>query len=104
MWIIDIRHWIDEETEEAAAPQLSSNVKGLKEVIHFATSKAAGIDAELPRCWHPENKRCDGYLIAEIVSPERIHWACTVCEFEGEVSGWRELRCNNLRSNQKRLH
>ncbi len=96
MWTIDIRHWIDEETEEAAAPQLIPNVIGLKELISFATSKAAGMETELPKCWHPENPDCEGFLIAEIVEKDQIQWECTVCDFGGVVSGWMKLDCNKM--------
>ena len=51
MWVIDIRHWLNEEKSGPAAPQLKLKVKKLAEIITYATSRDRGLAAgEAPRC------------------------------------------------------
>ena len=52
MWVIDIRHWLDEKKSGPAVPQLNLKVKKLSEIITYATSIAAGLSMEsIPKCW-----------------------------------------------------
>ncbi len=39
MWVIDIRHWLNERLDGHAVPQLKSRVNKLAEIITFATSR-----------------------------------------------------------------
>ncbi len=94
MWVIDIRHWLDETLTEAALPQLRNKVKKLTEIITFATAIEAGVPVDTPpKCWRrPKRKPCKGELEIELV-PEtgQIHWICPVCQDEGVVTGWEDL-------------
>ena len=90
MWIIDIRHWLDETQSGPGLPQLKSKVKKLSEIITYATSLAAGIPAEQPpKCWRrPNRKPCKGTLDIHLdQATSRIYWKCPVCQDEGVVTG-----------------
>ncbi len=94
MWVIDIRHWLNESQTGPATPQLKSKVKKLARIISYATSKAAGISpGSRPKCWRrPKKKRCKGTPdIFLDRSTKRIHWSCPVCGDEGVVYGWEGL-------------
>ena len=95
MWVIDIRHWLDNETQTGpGVPQLKSKVKKITEIITYATSVEAGISVDSPpKCWRrPKRKPCKGKLDIELV-PEtgQIHWICPICQDEGVVTGWEDL-------------
>lgn len=92
MWIIDIRHWLNDRMDGPGAPQLKSKVKKLTEIITFATSRECGFSVdESPKCWRrPQRKPCTGHLEIHL-GGERIHWFCPVCEDEGIVHGWQGL-------------
>jgi hypothetical protein len=45
MWVIDIRHWLNEQQVEPAAPQLRLKVKKLTEIITWITSRDRGLPA-----------------------------------------------------------
>jgi hypothetical protein len=94
MWVIDIRHWLDETQTQAAIPRLRLKVNKLSEIITYATSIAAGLSVESPpRCWRrPGRKPCKGQLKIEMnTETEQIHWICPECGDEGVVSGWAGL-------------
>jgi len=43
MWVINIRHWLDETLTGPGLPQLKFKVKKLTELITYATAKEAGV-------------------------------------------------------------
>jgi len=94
MWVIDIRHWLDETISGPAVPQLNLKVKKLSEIITYATSIAAGLSVgSIPKCWRrPKRRLCKGELdvILDQASGQ-IHWHCGICGDEGIVSGWEGL-------------
>ena len=47
MWVIDIRHWLDNTKTGPATPQLKFKVKKLSEIITYATAEAAGIPLKI---------------------------------------------------------
>ena len=94
MWVIDIRHWLNESKSGPAVPQLRQKVKKLGEIIAYATSVAAGIPVlSPPRCWRrPGRKACATPLEIDFdPTTNQIHWKCPVCADEGIVSGWEAL-------------
>jgi len=94
MWVIDIRHWLDESLTGPGLPQLKSKVKKLGEIITYATAVEAGIPVDVqPRCWRkPKRKPCAGELdISFDPNTDQIHWLCPECGDEGVVSGLRWL-------------
>jgi hypothetical protein len=94
MWVIDIRHWLDDSKTGPGVPQLRFKVKKLGEIITYATATAAGIPAEdPPKCWRrPNRKPCAGNLDIRIDrSAEQIYWKCDGCGDEGVVIGWKGL-------------
>ena len=46
MWVIDIRHWLDDTQTSPAVSQLKSKVKKISEIIAYATSVEAGISVD----------------------------------------------------------
>lgn len=64
MWVIDIRHWLDETQPGPGVPQLKFKVKKITEIITNATSVEAGISVDSqPKCWRrPKRKPCNGQL------------------------------------------
>ena len=94
MWLIDIRHWLDEETQsKEAVPQLKQKVKKIGEIISYATSVSANLPVDKPPvCWRrPNRKPCKGILEISLDQVDRIHWICPVCSDEGVISGWQGL-------------
>ena len=94
MWVIDIRHWLDETKSGPAVPQLNLKVKKLSEIIIYATSIAAGRSVEsTPKCWRrPKRKPCKGELDIDLDHTSgQISWRCEACGDEGVVSGWEGL-------------
>lgn len=94
MWVIDIRHWLDDTQSGPALPQLTLKVKKLGEIIMHATSAAIGIPiAAPPGCWRrPQRKPCKGILEIDFnPTTNQIHWKCPACLDEGVVTGWEGL-------------
>jgi len=51
MWVIDIRHWVNEQQDGPAAPQLRLKVKKLAKIITWIMSRDRGLLArEAPKC------------------------------------------------------
>jgi hypothetical protein len=96
MWVIDIRHWLNESQDGPAVQQLKKKVEKLKEIIVFATSVKSRFPVKaFPKCdKRPGRKACNGRLDVEMVSDEEIHWICQICGDEGVVSGWKDLFWN----------
>ena len=93
MWIIDIRHWLNEEKTGPAVPQLKLKVKKLAEIITYATLRDRGPAAgKPPRCRRrPGRKPCKGVLQIQFETDGRIHWFCPECGDEGVLDGWQGL-------------
>jgi len=94
MWVINIRHWLDETCTGPGLPQLRLKVEKLGEIITYATAIEAGATfAVQPLCWrNPKRKPCPGELeISLNPNTEQIHWLCPECGDEGVVTGWRGL-------------
>ena len=94
MWVIDIRHWLDDSQSGPAVPQLKSKVNKLTEIIGYATSIEGGISVDSPpKCFRrPKRKPCKGLLDIQLdPASDQIYWKCPVCEDEGIVSGWKGL-------------
>jgi len=96
MWVIDIRHWLNESRTGPAVSQLKRKVEKLKEIIVFATSVESFVPVgSYPKCWRkPGRKNCTGRLIVEMAGEDEIHWICPVCGDEGVVRGWKDLFWN----------
>lgn len=96
MWVIDIRHWLNESQSGAAAPQLEKKVEKLKEIIVFATSVESSIPVQsFPKCnRRPGRKPCQGRLDVHMTEDDEIHWFCPVCGDEGIIHGWKDLFWN----------
>ena len=95
MWVIDIRHWLDDKTQTGqAVPQLKFKVKRITEIIAHATSFKAGLSVDSPTiCWRrPKRKPFKGQLDIQLsIITDQIHWICPVCEDEGVVTGQKGL-------------
>jgi hypothetical protein len=93
MWVIDIRHWLNEQQEGSAAPQLRLKVKKLAEIIIWITSRDCGLPTgKTPKCWRrPKRKPCKGILKIQFEIDDQIHWFCPECEDEGLIDGWHGL-------------
>jgi len=94
MWVIDIRHWLDETQTQAAIPRLRSKIKKLSEIILYATSLEVGLSIQsAPLCWRrPKRKPCQGHLVIALDPDiDEIRWTCPACGDEGVVSGWAGL-------------
>lgn len=94
MWVIDIRHWLDDTNSGPAVPQLRLKVKKLSEIIMYATSRSSNVLTEAaPKCWRrPNRKPCKAVLDIELdESRGQIHWYCNSCQDEGVISGWHGL-------------
>lgn len=94
MWIIDIRHWLNEEGTEPGAPQLKNKIKKLTEIILYVTSTKAGIKSPpVPECWRrPKRKPCVGKLDMSLDPEEKvIRFYCPKCKDEGVITGWQGL-------------
>ena len=96
MWVIDIRHWLNESQTGPAVPQLKKKVDKLKEIIVFASSVESFVPVEsFPKCdKRPGRKPCNGRLNIKMVSDDEIYWICPACGDEGVVRGWKDLFWN----------
>ena len=108
MWVIDIRHWLDENLVDAGLPQLRLKVKKLGEIITYATAIEAGITVDFqPRCWRrPKRKAlCQVSWRSSLDSDtDQIHWLCPECGDEGVVTGWSGLIWDLSDSSNEPLH
>ena len=107
MWVINIRHWLDETLSVPAVPQLRLKVQKLGEIITYATAVEAGIPVDVqPRCWRkPKRKPCPGELeISLNPDTKQIHWLCTECGDEGVVTGWEGLIWDMTDCSSELLH
>jgi len=111
-WVIDIRHWLD-ENENPAAPQLKKKVEKLKEIIAYETSMEAGTELfKIPRCWRrPKRKPCPGSLLTiteeSPSNPDHrkaIFWRCPECEDTGTIYGWERLICDMSEDSEDNIH
>jgi hypothetical protein len=94
MWVIDIRHWLNETRSGPAVPQLKLKVKKLSEIITYATSSANDVPASvIPKCWRrPKRRPCNEALEIDFdASTGQIHWYCPICHDEGVITGWEGL-------------
>ena len=93
MWVINIRHWLNEQLDGPAVPQLRLKVKKLTEIITWITSRDRGLSAEnAPKCRRrPKRKACKGILEIQFEVDDRIYWFCPECEDEGLIDGWQGL-------------
>jgi hypothetical protein len=94
MWVIDIRHLLDDTLSGPGIPRLRLKVQKLTEIITYATAReaCASIDVQ-PRCWRkPKRRPCAGELEIRLDQDiEQIHWVCPECGDEGVLTGWRGL-------------
>jgi len=106
MWVIDIRHWLNDNYDGPAVPQLALKVAKIKEIIIYATSACTGRKAGLaPGCWRrPQRKPCKGILDVKVVGQDEIRWFCPVCGDEGVVRGWTSLNWNMSSSPNDTVH
>ena len=93
MWVIDIRHWLNEDKTGPAVLQLKAKVKKMAEIITYATSVENDLLADdPPKCWcRPKRRPCRGLLEILFTDDERIYWKCPNCDNEGVISGWQGL-------------
>jgi hypothetical protein len=94
MWVIDVRHMLDDTLCGPGIPRLKFKLKKLTEIITYATAKEAGASVDIqPRCWRkPGRKPCAGELEIDLnPGTKQIFWRCPVCGDEGVVTGWEGL-------------
>ena len=89
MWIIDIRHWLDETQTGPAVPQLKLKVKKITEIIAYATSVNAGFPADShPKCWRrPKRKPCRGNF-DNYLDPATGHIHCNSLVLFEAIKSW----------------
>ena len=96
-WVIDIRHYLDDEGEIAVP---SGPARKLAEYIgEIILCVTAGPSAEdgaipLPCRRRPGRKPCYGIVTAGYSESDRqtIVWQCQGCGDEGSISGWQETQ------------
>jgi integration host factor subunit alpha len=92
--VIDIGQMLN---QAAAAPdrlELRDRVKRFGQIVDHATSRAAGIEAELkPICGRLLNQHpCAGAIEVRLFSEKRlIYWQCPQCGDDGMIIGWKGL-------------
>jgi hypothetical protein len=93
MWLINMRHWLNQQKDGPAAPQVKVKVKKLTEIIVYATACRSGMaTGEAPKCWRrPKRKPCKGILQIRIEKNVSIYWRCPECEDKGRINGWKGL-------------
>lgn len=93
MWVIDIRHWLNEEQTGPGVPQLKSKVAKLAEIITYATARDIGlVTGDPPKCWRrPNRKPCTGRLNIHFTEDDLIYWICPICDDDGIIDGWQDL-------------
>ena len=94
IWVVDMRHYLDEETDDIpdqAPPRIVN-------LALFFGSIVAWVTDHLPEGdWHtnvscrrsPGRKRCRGEITAELNRGSGyIEWRCTICGDNGMIHGW----------------
>lgn len=60
MWVIDIRHWLNESQDRPAVPQLKKKVEKLREIIVFASSVESFVPVKsFPKCDKRPGRKAD---------------------------------------------
>jgi hypothetical protein len=92
MWVVDIRHLLDDTHSRPALPRFSFKVKRLGQIVTYATATAAGISVDFqPTCRRrPRERPCQGVLEIEL-RKDHILWECPACGDEGVILGWKGL-------------
>lgn len=93
MWVIDIRHWLNDDQTEAAAPELRLKVIKLTEIITYITALESDlVVGDSPVCWRrPSHKPCKTPLHLSWTEDDRIYFKCPKCSNEGVIDGWHGL-------------
>ena len=98
MWVIDIRHWLNETQDGRSAPRLKLKGNKMNAVIIYATSVLVDLKTESSgQCWRkPKRKQCTGELDARVCDMDEIQWECSFCGDKGVVKGCSGLIRNML--------
>ena len=96
-WIVDLRHYLDDETGELAdmpAPALNCALYFGSIVAWVSDHMPGGEPHTNVPCWRrPGRKRCLGEIVAEPQSGSSdILWHCPVCGEQGMIRGWEDTR------------
>ena len=92
-WVTDLRHFIDEETDDwgdLPGPALNLAI-ALGSIVAWVTDHlpAGELHTNFP-CWRsPGRKRCRGDILAERpAGSSDIVWHCWLCGNNGVIHGW----------------
>jgi hypothetical protein len=94
-WVTDLKHFIDEETEDWAdlpGPALNLAI-ALGSIVAWVTDHLpAGEPHTNVPCWRrPGRKRCRGDILAERpTGSSEIVWHCWLCGDNGVIHGWED--------------
>ena len=92
-FIIDLRYFLDAESESAPDSSLSLQfVEYLTAIVAMVSYPAPEPPSEYKvQCQNRDNdgKQCTGHIVGELV-PEtgNIFWRCPVCSDKGLISNW----------------
>ena len=99
-WIVDMRHYLDEETDDLPDSAPDRVVR----LALFFGSIVAWVSDHLPEgdfhtnvtCRRsPGRKKCQGDIIANLEAASgHIVWLCPICGDRGLIQGWRETFWN----------
>jgi Plasmid pRiA4b ORF-3-like protein len=96
MFVVDLRHFLDENGDLAAMPAPAVTLARFNaSIVGWVTRLPPGSGAErtnVPCRAQSRGKRCRGEIDALLSEDEVILWHCSHCAQEGVISGWQETR------------
>lgn len=94
-FVIDIRHYLDEQGEVPALPLPAMTIAYFCGSVVAWVSAWPGPDGErtnLPCRRSRSRTSCWGEVYARLEPDDRIAWRCAACGEEGVISGWQGTR------------
>lgn len=84
MYVVDLRHWLDEQGQLAPQVKLAPFIAS---IVESATA-ATGSGLTVTPCRRSSSRaRCAGY-IATWLREDVVEWACNACSEAGVITGW----------------
>jgi len=97
-WVIDIRHYLDENDELIQEPgpayRLAEHQCAIIAAVTARPRDEMDWETDVRCRRRPRNKRCKGNIVAgfQETDPTTIVWLCPFCDDNGYIRGWQETQ------------
>ena len=107
-WVIDLRHYLDEDGSLADMPAEATNLAMFFGSIAAWVTRSPDFESELTnvRCRRsPKRSRCIGEIVARLdTQTMHIVWGCPLCGDNGLIHGWQETYWDRRISGNHSVH